>query len=258
MTVTAGVDRGRHHAPLNAGCRFSAKAARPSRPSSLRNSSSTSSRSRARPPLEAVVDPLVDGELDVADRLRRTRRELLRVLERLLAAARRRGTARRRCRAHAPRSGVSVRPVIIRSRARLLPIRRGSRCVPPLPGSSPRVASGVPSRYSPSAGEAEVAGERDLEPPAERVAVDLRDEDLRDPRDRRERPVRRLDHRHVPLVRACSRNALMSAPAQKNFSDALRRINHLDVVVARRPLHCDRRAPARTRGRTSSQAACRA
>ena len=47
--------------------------------------------------------------------------------------------------------GVRVRPVSIRSSAFWRPMRRGSRCVPPVPGSSPRVTSGRPMRYEPSA-----------------------------------------------------------------------------------------------------------
>ena len=41
-----------------------------------------------------------------------------------------------------------MRPVTMRSIAFDLPMSRGSRCVPPVPGSTPRVTSGRPIRYS--------------------------------------------------------------------------------------------------------------
>ena len=60
-------------------------------------------------------------------------------------------------------------------RARPGEISRGARCVPPPPGSRPRFTSGKPSCAS-RVRDAEVAGERDLEPAAEAVAVDRGDD----------------------------------------------------------------------------------
>ena len=65
---------------------------------------------------------------------------------------------------------------MISSVARPGPTRRVRRWVPPAPGSSPSRTSGSPSSGTFGAGEeAEVAGERKLEPAAERVAVDRGD-----------------------------------------------------------------------------------
>ncbi len=56
--------------------------------------------------------------------------------------------------------------------------RRGSRWVPPAPGSRPSLISGTPRRAS-VGGDPEIARERELEPAAERGAVDGGDRRLR-------------------------------------------------------------------------------
>ena len=80
----------------------------------------------------------------------------------------------------APRPAITPQPAVsagIRSpdmtsqRARPGEINRGARWVPPPPGRRPRFTSGKPSCASRWA-IAEVAGEGDLEPAAEAVAVD--------------------------------------------------------------------------------------
>ena len=60
--------------------------------------------------------------------------------------------------------------VSIMCNARLTPMRRGSRCVPPAPGNAPTRLSVSPS-VMPDRRKAEVAAERELEPAAERQAV---------------------------------------------------------------------------------------
>ena len=65
-------------------------------------------------------------------------------------------------------------PLITSSRAQPGPTRRSSRLVPPKPGISARFTSGWPSCASPRRVDP-VAGERELEPAAEREAVHRRD-----------------------------------------------------------------------------------
>ena len=62
-------------------------------------------------------------------------------------------------------------PVVTRSTATAGGTRRGSRTVPPAPGTMPRVTSGRPTEAE-GEGDAEAAGERDLEAAAEGGAVD--------------------------------------------------------------------------------------
>ena len=63
---------------------------------------------------------------------------------------------------------------MISQAARPGPTSRGSRCVPPPPGSRPRRTSGKPTTVG--MGDPDVAGKRELEPAAEAVAVDRRDD----------------------------------------------------------------------------------
>ena len=69
-------------------------------------------------------------------------------------------------------------PVVTRSTATAGGTRRGSRTVPPAPGTMPSVTSGSPTEAEGS-GDAEAAAERDLEAAAEGGAVDRGDPGLR-------------------------------------------------------------------------------
>ena len=89
---------------------------------------------------------------------------------------------------------------------------RGSRCVPPAPGMMPSSTSGCPS-FASARRDAVVAGHRQLEAAAERVAVNRGDERLG-------RVLERFSSACVPAERSsdCSRvfsvlKTLMSAPA---------------------------------------------
>ena len=97
-------------------------------------------------------------------------------------------------------AAVSRRPRRIISFARASPTSRGSRCVPPAPGMMPSVVSGSAERGV-RRRHAEIAHERELEPAAERHAVDRRDDRLRRAVERPElRPVEVDLHAHVVLA----------------------------------------------------------
>ena len=74
-------------------------------------------------------------------------------------------------------SNVISRPVAINSIARALPTSRASRCVPPVPGSTPSATSGNRSCRRPSR-DADVRRHRHFEPAADRVAVQRGDDQL--------------------------------------------------------------------------------
>ena len=113
--------------------------------------------------------------------------------------------------------GGIVRPVTIRSSALLAPMRRGRRWVPPLPGSRPKVASGSPSTYSPSAPKRRSQARAISSPPPRAVAPIWAMNTL-GVRAISERPswARRIMAMFSSTPLAL--NALMSAPAEKNLS----------------------------------------
>ena len=69
-------------------------------------------------------------------------------------------------------------PVMMSCRACSTPMARGRRCVPPAPGMMPSLISGRPSWRTSLVGDAVVAAQRQLEPAAQRGAVDGRDDRL--------------------------------------------------------------------------------
>ena len=99
-------------------------------------------------------------------------------------------------------SALTNRPVKMRSLARLGPMRRLSRWVPPAPGMIPSSTSGCPS-WASSCGEPDVGRQRQLAPAAERVAGDRGDHRLRDPGHRGHRGLHgRPELDHVGVRRA--------------------------------------------------------
>ena len=102
-----------------------------------------------------------------------------------LRAARPPAPRRTRCPSACARAASMRRPVRISSLARGHATDRASRCVPPAPGMMPRRTS-VQPQLGALGRDAEVAGQRQLQPAAERGAVDRRDHRLREaPRARR-------------------------------------------------------------------------
>ena len=111
------------------------------------------------------------------------------------------------------------RPLTMSSIARALPTRRASRCVPPVPGSTPSATSGRPILPASLRRDAQVGGHRHLEPAADGVAVERRDHELR----RLLEPVQRLVRVQAEVVLELRIGVLEHAdvaPAQKNFSPA--------------------------------------
>jgi hypothetical protein len=98
--------------------------------------------------------------------------------------------------------------VTISSIARLLPTMRTSRCVPPVPGSTPSVTSGRPTLPSPSR-DAQVGRHGDLEAAADGVAVE------------------RGDHQLRRLLEAVQR--LVGVQAEVVLEGRVRRLEHVDV-----------------------------
>src|SRR5690606_4657531 len=90
------------------------------------------------------------------------------------------------------RSGGTVSPVIIRCSAWPGWIRRARRWVPPMPGQA-EIDLAERESVRAGRGEAQIAGERDLEPAADAVAGDGGDEDLGRALDHPDRLVR---HQH--------------------------------------------------------------
>ena len=133
--------------PTNSGARFSTKAVRPSMASLERNSSLDELALARKPSLERQLQAVVDARLiaaiaiggPAASRRRRASSTRLRREDRARPG---------RARASSGVTAAGEQKLERRARGRC---RRARRCVPPLPGSSPSVTSGVPSRYSPSA-----------------------------------------------------------------------------------------------------------
>ncbi len=87
------------------------------------------------------------------------------------------------------------------------PATRGSRCVPPAPGSSPSFTSGTPELGVVN-GDPIVGGQRNFQPAAEGGAMDRRDHRLRAIFDD-------VDHLRQHGMTSGLPNSLMSAPAKK-------------------------------------------
>src|SRR4051794_12466556 len=133
----------------------------------------------ARQPLgERLVDALVRGELDLADRGRRAGRQRVRVRARALG-----GLVRRE------QAVEDAEPVCL-ARRDLTPgdhqVERAGRADQAREPLRAAVAGQQAERHlrdaelvAPARAEAQVAGERDLQPAAERVPLDLGDEHLR-------------------------------------------------------------------------------
>ena len=132
------------------------------------------SRSKLRAGVEVDVHALVEHQLAEAERERRLGREQLGEGHRLRPAAPRADAAPRPGRARARVSAVTISPVITSRLARARPTSFTSREQPPEPGIRPTLFSGKPS-LAVVGGEAEVAGERELEAAARGDAVDRRD-----------------------------------------------------------------------------------
>ena len=124
--------------------------------------------------------------------------------------------------------GVRTRPVRISSLARASPTTRGSRCVPPAPGMTASRTSGRPSRAR-SRGDPQVAAQRELQPAAERVALDRRD--------RRHRQLGEPASTRPPRARAARGRLARAAPRTRRR--------------ASRPRTPARRARCTTTARTS-------
>src|SRR3989441_3090017 len=143
--------RSQPHFPWNAGLRFSRNARKPSFASAIAKRRFCNSRSRAKPSYIGISRPSVTERL-----MRPTARAAccgyVRPPAKAMVSSQ--NFARGKMRFRRPQSsasfGVSMRPVVMRSIARLLPMSRGSRCVPPVPGRTPSVTSGNPSRQAPS------------------------------------------------------------------------------------------------------------
>ena len=195
-----GVTVSRAHAPTNSGARFSTNAVQPLVGVLGAEQLLHQLGLERQPVVERQLAALVHAALDRGDRQRRARRPA--------RSAYSRDSSRRRRRRTPARPGPiwlrlldadSVRPVISSSSARDGPISRVSRWVPPLPGSSPSVTSGSAEPVAARRWQPDVAGQRDLEPAAQRVPGDVGDEQLL----RRGHPPERVladpDHVHVGL-----------------------------------------------------------
>ena len=122
--------------------------------------------------------------------------------------SRRAADRRRRCRSMMPAASAfgagTGLPSVHISSASFAPHRRGSRCVPPAPGMMPSSTSGWPT-FASLRRDAEVAGLRDLEAAAERVAVNRGDERLG------RRPPGASAARACPPIAPASRSRVFSS-----------------------------------------------
>src|SRR5262249_52991779 len=137
-------------APLHFGGRFSENAAMPSAASWLMNSRHTASRSRARAPSRGRSAPIFAATL-MLPTARLGPRASLATPAMLSSSKCSAGKTRSTRPSSSARAGPTGVPERSMSSARVRPIRRVNRWVPPLPGSRPRLTSGTPRRYSPSA-----------------------------------------------------------------------------------------------------------
>ena len=154
-------------------------------------------------------------------------------------------------RSTSPQSNASLAPIGLPvahiSSALPTPATRGSRCVPPAPGSSPSLTSGVPS-FADWIGDAIMAAERDLEPAAERGAVDRRDDRLGAILDRVD------DHRQPRLLRRLAE--LGDVGAGEEGLALAGDDDGFDAVVGLPPRRSHRPAPAGPRSTARSPAGC--
>src|SRR5215213_4147914 len=207
---------------LNSGLRFSINAEMPSLASSLSNSGSTRERSISRPSSSGLpIPPCTASFMDpMASPAPPASFSAYRRVSSSRSPA---GKSRSRMpNAWASEGGI-VRPVTMRSSALLTPIRRGRRWVPPLPGRRPSVASGSPSTYSPSAPKRRSHARAISSPPPRAVAPSWAMNTF-GVRAISERPSWAWLTMRILSSTLLASNALMSAPAEKNLSLALRKI----------------------------------
>src|SRR5437764_3363066 len=139
------------YSAVNSATRLSLKAAMPSRASALWNSCCCSSRSRAWPEASGSSAPDCTARL-----IRPTARAALCGGQNCCAYSatdsrnRWAGKISLTSPSSLPRSTENVSPFAIISIANALPTTLASRCVPPSPGSTPRLTSGRPIRPAPS------------------------------------------------------------------------------------------------------------
>ena len=188
-------------------------------PARKRSSPACDLGQRAQPVLELVGDRrrLVEPVL-----LEHRQPVLAQARLRERARARRRAPRRRRgscpagtTRLASPIASASAastgRPVRIRSIARLAPIRRGRRTVPPSISGTPQRRQNTP-KHRVLLGDAQIAPQRQLQPAGDRVAGDRGDHRLGQPHPRRpHRPVAVVGSTRLPVSVP---TALRSAPAQ--------------------------------------------
>ena len=129
------------YAPTNSGRRFSLNAVSPSFASLDRKSFSMSSRSSARPSSRVSCMPSYTARLISAIASGGPAASFSTCERSSSSVAKTPLTIPRRCAS----SGSTCRPVSSSSSAGPWPMIRGRRWVPPFPGSSPSVTSGVPS-----------------------------------------------------------------------------------------------------------------
>src|SRR5205807_6694375 len=136
------------HRPLNSATRFSTYAAMPSFASSLWNSCCCSSRSSVSPLSNGTSAPDCTARL-----IKPTALEALLGGQNCLAyrttCSQNPSAGKTSCTRPISfaRSNENVSPLTIISIARGLPTMRASRCVPPVPGSTPRFTSGRPTLF---------------------------------------------------------------------------------------------------------------
>ena len=100
--------------------------------------------------------------------------------------------------------------------ARVLPTRRASRCVPPVPGSTPSATSGKPDLAGILARDAQVGRHRDFQAAADAM------------------PVQRRDHELGRLLQA--RERLVGVQAEHILELRRHLVEHADVRAGRKEL----------------------
>ena len=127
-------------------------------------------------------------------------------------------------------SKLTVLPVTISSIARDLPTKRASRCVPPVPGSTPSATSGKPDLAGILARDADVGRHRDLQAAADAVAVERGDHELR----RLLEPLERLVGVQAEHVLELGRNLVEHADVRAGREELLALAGEhddLDVLI---------------------------
>ena len=202
------------HAPTNSAGRLSTNAVRPSAASLDPNSISICSRFEREPIVERPLAALVHATLDRSDRHRAP-----------AASSRRRTRASSR---RGPSNTCATRPSRAPPRARAAPgdqelhsPRRPDQPGQPLGAAvarqEPQLHLGRPQEVLVLLGHADVAGQRDLQSAPERVPGDVGDEQLLALAIRRNAVLAESGSSPCWPRRPLGEEALMSAPAEKNF-----------------------------------------